>query len=525
MNDLLVWPDRGTYHPGQLVRIQVLAAGRAGGGVRASISHITTVVATLETELGNDGSGILELVPPPDTRRGYGVDVEVRGPGDLPRMETSTAFDVLAQWTHRPRYGFVTDFAPDHKTAETLDSLLPYHVNALQFYDWQFRHDHLVAPHSDYQDPLGRRLSLGTVRSLVKEAGARGMASMAYAAVYAASLDFQRGHPEWALYDEGGRPLEFEGFLGYMDPTPGRPWAEHLLRQCDQTIAELGFDGIHLDQYGQPRQAFDAAGGEIDLPSAFRGFIEEFKARLPDSAVTLNAVKNWPMEALAASEEDFYYVELWPNTPTYRDLRHVVTEARASSVGKPVVVAIYLPADQPANVRLVDAVILASGGSRIELGEHARLLADPYFPRHQPIGADLATGLRRYWDVSVRYGDLLFDSQPAPSSDFQAEGPEDVWTILRYVPGWLLVSLVNLRGLADARWDQEHPAPEPLKDATVLVKTHHPIARAWWIDPDGLSAQPQPVEWSNVDSSAVVRVPKLSYWGMVLYELATEALP
>ncbi|MGH9199528.1 MAG: glycoside hydrolase family 66 protein, partial [Acidimicrobiia bacterium] len=68
-------------------------------------------------------------------------------------------------------------------------------------------------------------------------------------------------------------------------------------------------------------------------------------------------------------------------------------------------------------------------------------------------------------------------------------------------------------------------APEPLEDATVLVKTHHPIARAWWIDPDGLSAQPQTVEWSNVDSSAVVRVPKLSYWGMVLYELATEALP
>lgn len=524
MNDLLAWPDQGTYLPGQLVQIRVSAPGLAGGQVRASISHITTKVASLETQLGGDGSGTLEWAPPPDNPRGYGVDVEVRGPDDLPRMAASTAFDVLARWTHRPRYGFVTDFGPNHRTAETLDSLLPFHVNALQFYDWQFRHDQLVAPQSDYEDPLGRRLSLGTVRRLVKEAGARGMASMAYAVVYAASLDFQRAHPEWALYDEHRRPVEFEGFLGYMDPRPGRPWAEHLLRQCENAIAELGFNGIHLDQYGEPRQAFDVAGAEINLPSAFRDFIEEFKRRLPGSAVTLNAVKNWPMDALAASMEDFYYVELWPETPTYRDLRNAVTEARASSLGKPVVVAIYLPADQPANICLVDAVILASGGSRIEVGEQGRLLADPYFPKHQPISAVLATGLRRYWDVAVRYGELLFDSQPTPNGDFQAEGPEDIWTILRYIPGWLLVSMVNLRGLAEARWDHEHPAPAPLDHVAVRVLNGHSIGQVWWIDPDGESTQPQAVEWSNADGEVVVWVPTLSYWGLLLFELTTEAM-
>jgi dextranase len=524
MNDLQAWPDRGTYRPGQLVRIHVVAPGQAKGRVRASVSHLTTIVANLEIDLGDDESGILEWAPPPESRRGYGVDLEVSGPDDLPRMDTSTAFDVLAHWTQRPRYGFVTDFGPDHRTAETLDSLLPFHVNALQFYDWQFRHDQLVAPQSDYEDPLGRNLSLGTVRSLVKAAGARGMASMAYAAVYAASVDFQRAHRQWALYDGHGRPLEFEGFLGYMDPTPGRPWANHLLRQCDRAIAELGFDGIHLDQYGEPRQAFDANGAEVDLPSAFHGFIDELKRRIPDSAVTLNAVKNWPMEALAASTEDFYYVELWPDTPNYRAVRRVVTEARATSLGKPVVVAIYLPADQPSNVRLVDAVIFASGGSRIELGEQGRLLADPYFPKHQPISSDLATRLRRYWDLAVRYSELLFDSQPAPSGDFQVEGPEDVWIIPRYAPGWLLVSLVNMRGLAEMRWDQKHPPPQPLENAEVRVGTHHSIARVWWIDPDGPSAQPRAGEWSNENGHAVVRVPKLSYWGLVLCELAIKAL-
>lgn len=522
MNDLRAWPDRGTYLPGQLVQMRVLAPGRAGGRVRASISHLTTIVANLETHVGSDGNGILEWAPPPDSPRGYGVDFVLQGPDGLPEMENSTAFDVLGHWTQRPRYGFVTDFGPNHRTAETLDSLLPFHVNALQFYDWQFRHNQLVAPQSDYEDALGRHLSLGTVRSLVKEAGARGMASMAYSAVYAASLEFQKTHPEWALYDDSGRPLEFEGFLGYMDPNPGRPWAEHLLRQCEQAINELGFDGIHLDQYGEPRRAFDEHGVEVDLPSAFGGFIEAFKLRLPNSAVTLNAVKNWPMEALAASSEDFYYVELWPDTPTYRDLRKAVTEARATSLGKPVVVAIYVPADQPANIRLIDAVIFASGGSRIELGEQGRLLADPYFPKHQPISTDLATTLRGYWDVAVRYGELLFASEPAASGDFQVEGPEDVWTTLRYTPGWLLVSLVNMRGLSVARWDEKHPVPQPLEDAEMRVETSQSIARVWWIDPDSASAQPQDVEWSKVNGHAVMRVPKLSYWGLVLFELATD---
>ncbi|MBA2725533.1 MAG: hypothetical protein H0U53_06050 [Actinobacteria bacterium] len=523
MSDLEASPDRGTYSPGEPTRIRVSVPSRAGGRVRASFSHITTALAVLEGDIGVDGSVVLEWAPPPETPRGYGVDVEVWGPEDLPRMETSTAFDVLARWTDRPRYGFVTDFDAEDRAVETLDSLLPFHINALQFYDWQFRHDQLVAPQDRYEDPLGRPLSLGTVRGLVKEAADRGMASMAYAVIYAASLHFQRAHTKWALYDENGHPLEFEGFLGYMDPTPGRPWAEHLLQQCERAITELGFDGIHLDQYGEPRQAFDATGAEIDLPSAFRGFIEEFKGRLPSSTVTLNAVKNWPMEALAASREDFYYVELWPDTPTYREVLVTTNRAKEASLGKPVVVAIYVPADHPANVRLVDAVLLASGCSRIEIGERGRLLADPYFPRHQALSLELATALRRYWDVAVRYGDLLFYPKSAPSSDFLVEGLEGVWTTLRRTSRWLLVSMVNLGDLAEARWDHDHPSPKPIANAPVRIGGNVSISRAWWIDADGPLGQPQMVECSQEGGFTALRVPNLLYWGLLLCELARES--
>lgn len=519
MNELLVSPDRGTYHPGQPVRIRVLAEGREGGHVRASISHLVTDVARLEAKLDGSGTAFLEWLPPLDSPRGYGVDVEAFGPGDQSRMEGSTGFDVLSHWTQRPRYGFVTDFIKDYSVGEVLDALLPFHLNALQFYDWQYRHDEFIAPISEYEDPLGRKLSLDTVRRLVQEARARGMASMAYAALYAASRDFQRNHLGWALYDVQGQPLEFEGFLGYMDPTPGRPWASHLLEQTDRAIVELGFDGIHLDQYGEPRRAFDASGEEVNLPSAFVGFLAEFKRRRPDKSVTLNAVKNWPMKALATSCEDFYYVELWPDTPTYQDLRRLVTEARRSSHRKPVVVAMYIPANQPANVRLADVVILAGGATRIELGEDARLLANPYFPKHEAPGAELDTALRRYWDVAVRYGDILFDGDPTRGVDFQAEAPEGIWTIPHRTKDWVVLSLVNLRGVGDARWDRQHRPPDPIRDAEIRLRSRRSIARVWWVDPDGPSAKARSLGCKATDGGAVVHVPELSYWGLLLCEV------
>jgi dextranase len=416
----------------------------------------------------------------------------------------------------------MTDFSPGRRVDELLETLLPYHINALQFYDWQYRHDQLVAPSADYQDPLGRSLSLDTVKRLVQFARSRGVGAMAYAAVYAASVDFQRQHPRWALYDATGQPLEFESFLGYMDPTSGRPWSGHLLDQCARAMTEVGFAGIHLDQYGEPRLAFDSDGDEVDLPAAFSNFVADLKRRRPETSATLNAVKNWPMEELSTSREDFYYVELWPDTPSYPEVERVVREARECGNGKQVVVALYVPAEREANVLLVDAMILASGGTRIELGEDRRLLADPYFPNHEQISTELGRALLRYWDTAVRYGDLLFDREVPADSTLEVEGPDGVWTGPYQSHGWLVVALVNFRGLGDARWDRAHPPPDALVDAALRVRGGPAIVSVWWVDPDGQSARPQPLERHVVGLSTVVLIPSLHYWGLLLLEIEHE---
>ena len=49
--------------------------------------------------------------------------------------------------------------------------------------------------------------------------------------------------------------------------------------------------------------------------------------------------------------------------------------------GKPVIIAAYIHPERADNVRLANAVIFASGGYHLELGEPDAMLADPYFPR------------------------------------------------------------------------------------------------------------------------------------------------
>ena len=114
-------------------------------------------------------------------------------------------------------------------------------------------------------DPLGRKLSLKTVRNLIEIAHKHGIAAMAYLAVYAASLPFAEGHQAWRLFDDKGQPCNFEDFLGLMDPSPGSPWVEHLLDECERALSELPFDGLQVDQYGDPKIGYTAKGEPIDF--------------------------------------------------------------------------------------------------------------------------------------------------------------------------------------------------------------------------------------------------------------------
>ena len=535
-----IFPHKACYRPGEIVRLTVDLHGPAGADVQVltSFAFLCDEVArkTRAVRIGGDGRATLELVwsPPAEAPRGYGVDVLVTTLTGQVIAAGSTAFDVLEHWTQAPRYGFLCDFRPERNDFESTAAWwVRYHLNGLQFYDWMYRHEQLLPPTEIFTDPLGRRLSLRTVRRLIETAHAHGVAAMAYAAVYGASVPFYRHHPEWALLDADGRPIPFgEDFLMIMDPSPGSPWTDHLLSEFDRTLRELDFDGVHLDQYGDPKEGYDAHGRPVALDRTFPALIRATsrlvrRHRGPGGATAFNAVGNWPIEAVAGAGTDFVYIEVWPPYVEYRHLHRLVVEGQRLGGGKPVVLALYIDPAHGRNVRLADGVIFASGGFRIELGEVGGLLSDPYFPQHGRMTDGLAAVLRRYYDFLVRYENVLSlgtrDATPERGRHVVVEGvggqEADVWAIVRQGRGFDTISLINLPEGGRVRWDQ--PLGEDtlvLTDLRVRYPLKRPVKRVWWASPGGpLQATPLPFA---VRDWVTFSIPRLGDWALIVLEWA-----
>ncbi|NIS80055.1 MAG: hypothetical protein GTO14_07570 [Anaerolineales bacterium] len=526
MRLLDLYPLRGAYKPGEAISLEVTveATRVEQGELRLTCYHLNHVEQTFKIPIkAQAGQHTLPITfnLTSNMTRGYGLEAELVDQQGQVTGRAATAFDVLESWLTFPRYGFLTDFEAHRSTAEASAWLARFHINGLQFYDWHYRHDHHVPPEDEYVDPLGRALSLETVREMINHAHGHGIAAMAYMAVYAASLPFAEQHRDWRLYDEHNQPINFEDFLGLMDPSANGAWVDHLIGECERTLNELPFDGLHVDQYGDPKEGFNLQGEPVDLPSAFQDFIRLLKDRFPEKSVTFNAVGNWPIEALAVAPQDFVYIEIWPPTPTYQDIYDVVRGARLKSTGKPVVVALYILVEHAANIRLADALIFASGGSRIELGEQGRLLTDPYFPNHQALTQDLNAVLRRYYDFAVRYGDLIGPSAAEIVIEELSE-PDSIWFIPRRFGNWMALHLINFTGLEGAKWCERHRAPESLQELSISIPITDGIREVWWASPDGAQMALTPAPWDAEDGRIQVTIPSLDFWTMIVFEMGDD---
>ena len=544
-----IHPDKAAYRPGETMRLNVSLTGpiRSDRHIVASVTFLSSEATRLERAVhrfaGETVTVELAWTPPVAAPRGYGVDLHVLDGAGQTLAAASTAFDVLDRWTQAPRYGFLTDFGPDRASFDrTMCWLTKYHINGLQFYDWMYRHEQLLPPADVFEDPLGRRLSLATVEKLIDAAHARGIAAMPYTAVYAASVLFFRQHPDWGLLDAEVRPIPFgDDFLMIMNPASSSPWTKHLQSQFAEVLEKTTFDGIHLDQYGDPKVAYDGYGNRLDLAHVLPEFIDLTRRTAtgirPDAAVVFNCVGNWPIEEAARSKQDFVYIEMWPPDTLYEDLHRRIVEAQALSHGKPVVLAAYIDPARARNVILAEAAIFASGGYHIELGEPGGMLADPYFPSYVQMSDELATILRCYYDFAVRYENVLSqgmqDATARRAANVAIEGVDTdaeracdkVWVIAREGEGCETVSLINMLGVTDPEWSGFQPKdPTPQTDVRVRCYTDRPIQRIWWASPDGESPRARPLDFTIGSGAAgtyvTFTVPSLVYWDLIVLERA-----
>lgn len=541
-----VYAENAFFRPGEQVTLRVQA--QAGARVEARVMHLAGRVAELSADLV-DGRALLTWTPPADAvPRGYGLDLRLLAADGRLLAETSTAFDVLERWTQAPRYGFLSEFRPGRNNAdETAAWAARYHLNGLQFYDWQYRHEQLMPPAGSdvYTDVLGRQLSLRVVKALIAAVHARNIAAMPYTAIYGASVAFHRQHPDWALFQLKDVPYTFgENFLVIMDPSRGSAWHAHLLGEFGRVLDETAFDGIHIDQYGAPKVGRDAQGARVDLAGVFPQFIDDTAAlvrekRGPAGATLFNAVGNWPIETVAPSAQDAVYIEVWKPYSYFMDFHRLIVEAQQLGSGKPVIIAAYIPPDNLPAVRLANAAIFASGGYHLELGEPGAMLADPYFPKYGRMDDATAALLRRQYDFLVRYEDALGLALRDESNRAAAltiagvetttSGPrsKDVVAVIARLhrqPDQSsgraeTFSLVNFMGLATGQWQAAHAnGPTALEKLAVSVKVNGKVASVWYATPDQASIAPQTLDFTQAGDTLRFVVPRLEYWTMIVVE-------
>lgn len=533
-----LYPDRAMYRPGEPVTLTLEhSAAQRPRPVTATLT-IYARGAAVHSETRTLDLAAAELATfawqPPSDRAGYGAEVALTQPGDGRLLEeVGTAFDVHESWLEAPRYGFMTDFGPDGVDPSRIPKLAKHHVNALQFYDWMYRHDEHLPPQDEFVEPLGRRTSLSVVRRLIDQAHGHGIAAMPYTTIYGASFAYFQEHPEEALHRPNGQPWTFiENVLVTMDPSPGSNWREHILAEYDRILAALPFDGLHIDQYGDPKTPANADGQVVRLADVIPGFLKDAKAvarKYPGrDAVVFNLVNDWPSETVAGSGVDLVYAEIWPPHDDYASLRDIVHNAKRLSGGKPVILPAYLTASTDAGTRLLDAVIAASGANHLELGEDGGLLGDPYFPKYEHPSPELAAWLRRFFDFVTRHQHYLFSGMPVPRpAKVELEGApftvgsfpaNQVWGLVGRGADFEALHLVNLTASPQPTWRTAKDAPEPLSDLAVRYPTTLPVRAVYAATPDDKSGRLNPLEFNQADGVVSFVVPRLEYWTMLVLE-------
>ena len=527
--------DKAQYLLGQDVRIRL-----PGGAVPAEVAVYRLEQAVPCDWRAEDG----ELVLPAPSCGCYGVSVKA-GQGVW-----EGAFDVVEDHRQVIRYGFLTDFSTQDAGGGAVEWMCGLHLNAVQFYDWMYRHDRLLPPKTRYEDPMGRSTDLDVIAKKIELCRRRGMRPFAYGAVYAATRDTFREHPEWGMYTMDGEPMTFAGWLYYMNIAPECGWSGHLAGEYRKAIA-FGFAGIHMDTYGFPKHVWDGQGRPLELAEEFPKLIaraaETVRREDPDGGVIFNAVNNWPVEAVADAAQDAVYIEVWPPNDTYFDLYALIRQARLRS-GRNVVLAAYLKPFQLEDVpaaerafRLAWAVICASGGTQLVLGEKQGVLRDSYYVNYATFRPEFLPVVQNYCDFLVRYGDLLYNDQGTDvsrtaagginedvcfSSDtagFSSGGEADrVWTILRESKQRLTVHLINLQG-NDGRWNE--PKAEPARTGGIRIhfRLDRPVKGFYCASPDAqsLRAAELPYAVRNTAQGRIydVEVPEVRYWTAVWAQL------
>ncbi len=567
------YPDKARYAPSEPVNILLEWSGLPSQPLQVvgTVSRLGKTVGTCpraRISPGDPDKQTLHCSIPPGDFQGYLITVQLTDADGKALGERHTAIDVSSDWKKFPRYGYLGHYNPDEGTKPELwmNELNRFHINGLEFYDFQYRHDQPLAgtvadPAKTWKDIAGRVTDGATVTALIDQSHRYNMMAMAYNASYSSYDDVftrpQNPLPiKWATWTtpDGERSattaknLHLQAttwstkYLFYMNQN-SPDWQHYIFGKMHELLEVYPFDGWHVDTFGD-KGGYGFDGTYVDYIAGFRAYIDNASATL-HKRIVFNAVNTMGQEYIARSAAEFVYSELWEDHETFASILETSEQVRLANPQVGYVIAAYvnrrdaqdrskLPIKQfnISSVLLTDAAIFASGADHIELGDGDRMLSSEYFPADTctTVSPELRKTLRHYYDYLTAYENYLRDDVTPASVVVKVTGqttdelavPNTLWTIARQKGATTMLHVINLLGTDDPHWrdlDFNRPEPPPLKDLQVQVALPAAIKSVGWASPDVDGGQFHSIpfkvrEDGNTEWTEFV-LPELHYWDTV----------
>jgi len=546
--------DKSCYSPGDTVYFSLsLSEFDNGDFIQVKTYHLAT---TIDSFILPVTTSIIQWnwQAPADDFKGYLAVIKLIDTDGLPLDQTSIAVDVSSNWYRYPRYGFLSEysFMQPNDQASIIDQLVRFHINGLQFYDWQWKHHRPLCgtvsnPAYNWNDIANRKNYRDTIIRYITLSHQRNIKALAYNLIYGAyeNASDDGVQNSWRLFtdtahqypDKHELPDSWASDIYIINPA-NTIWQNYLINEMSKVFQVFNFDGWHIDQLGNRGNRYDYDGNRVDIENIFQPFLGKIKNDL-DIPIVCNAVDQYAQSEIAASPVDFLYSEVWSET-SYRGLSTIIA-ANNFAVKNQLnsVLAAYVNRDisgtpgsvNPAAVLLADAVIFANGAAHLELGEH--YLANEYFPSSNlAVSPELNARLISYYDFLVAYENLLRD--PKQSEPFAILSNTDieisktaeknrVWVFNKTTNHAQICHFINFIGVATMDWRDPkgtQTVPTTINKLPIIMKMDSTVHRVWIASPDTNHCIPISIAFRQQNDSLLITIPYLKYWTMLVIEMA-----
>ena len=547
--------DKAAYEPGEKVNFTLtLKEQIEDGTLLVRYVHLQDVVEEQEISLTGGDTVTWEWTALEDDFKGYMVEVYVKDKKNIVDHH-NIAVDVSSDWTKFPRYGYLADFYELEKEEQqrVIDKLNRFHINGIQFYDWQYKHERPLKLENGqvadtWLDIANRVVSKETVEYYIAMAHEKNMKAMNYNLLFGAYENYEEEgvKKEWGIYrdpllenqDKHPLPENWASDIFLMNPA-NEEWQEFIINAEKEVFEHLAFDGWHVDQLGDRGALWDGEGNRLDLSTTYVSFLNKVKEELGVDLV-MNAVSQYAAGYIASQAPvSFLYSELWDSHKTFGSLKDVIDQNYRFSDNKlNTVLAAYMNYElsdsmgefNTPGVLLTNAVIFAAGGAHLELGEN--MLSKEYFPHKKlSISDELNEQLIRYYDFTVAYQNLLRDGAVEVSKEIHITNEDidasnraergKVWSYAKEKDNREIIQFINMTDATSLDWrdnDGSQVGPSVKEKLNVTAETNGKVEKVWMASPDFFDGSAVELDFKQKGDEVQFTIPHLKYWDMVVIE-------